>query len=909
MGKKPTYKELEKKIAQLEKEAALRRQEDQEMRLLQFCINHSLDEILWINSEAQLMYVNDAACKALRYSRKELLSMKIGHIDPDFKLENWETRLAELHDVKSHRFETRHRSKDGQIFPVEVVSNFMIFEGQKGCLSIVRDITDRKKAEQAIKDSEAKFRELAEMLPETIFELDLKGRLTFVNKKAFDLFGYTANDFSKGINVIDFVVETDQEKALSNIGRILRGEALGFTEYEVKKKDGTIFIAKFHSSAIIKKGVPVGIRGFLIDVTQEKHIQEILTQSEKRYRRLFEKSKDAILIIRDQNFIDCNQATVDMLGYNTKEQLLLTHPSSLSPPVQPDGKDSYTKANEMMAEAIKNGSHRFEWLHTRSNGSVFPVEVLLTTIPCESGGYEIHTIWRDITERKQAETALHESERHLRAILESNPDPMVVYNLKGYPQYLNPAFTKIFGWNLEELKGAKIPFVPENQKKRSSDLLHQLYSDGNPVSFETERLTKKNRVLDIIVSAAVDKDDNGEPIGMVVNLTDVTSQKKLEMQYKQAQKMEAIGTLAGGIAHDFNNILSGMFGYSQLAQRDIEHPDKVKKHLAQIVKGAKRSANLVQQILTFSRQSEYQKMSLGLHLVVKESIMLLRPSIPATIEIKTDITSKAVVHADPTKMHQLIINLCTNAYHAMSESGGILSISLSEVEISNFKNLKGKKVYPGNYIKLEVTDTGYGMDEKVLDKAFDPYFTTKQIGKGTGFGLSLVHAIVEEHKGILEVHSEPEKGSSFYIFLPIIDKKIHSHNGAKNKNTKIEGTESIMVVDDEEDIRLITKELLENYGYHVYLYENGLDAYRDFVKNPRHFDLIVSDMTMPGMTGDKLASKMLNIRPNLPIILCTGFSENFSEEQAYDIGIKKFFYKPISNTDLVHSMRNILDNI
>ncbi len=909
MNRKPTYKDLEKKISQLEKEIRLNRQAEQEMRLLQFGINHSLDEILWIDSETRIIYVNDAACETLQYSREELLSMKIGQIDPEFEPENWDTRLSELHDVKSHRFESRHCTKDGRIIPVEVVSNFMVFEGQKGCLSVVRDITDRKKVEQSIKDSEEKFRELAEMLPETIFELDLKGRLTFVNQKAFDLFGYSVKDFSNGINVIDLLVEADQEKALTNIGRIIRGENLGFTEYEVKKKDGTTFPAKFHSSAITKNDVPIGIRGFLIDVTQEKRTQEILIQSEKRYRGLFEKSKDAILIIRDRQFIDCNQATVDMLGYDSKEQLLLTHPSKLSPPTQPDGKDSYTKANEMMDTAVKNGSHRFEWDHTRADGSVFPVEVLLTTIPREDGDHEIHTIWRDITERKKAETALHESERHQRAILEANPDPMIVYNLKGHPQYLNPAFTKIFGWTLTELKGKKIPFVPEDQKKISSDQINKIFTQGRPVSFETKRLTKDGRILDIIISAAVDKDDNGDPMGMIVNLTDITSQKKLEIQYKHAQKMEAIGTLAGGIAHDFNNILSGIFGYSQLARRDINHPEKGQKHIDQIIKGAKRASDLVQQILTFSRQSEYQKMSLGLHLVVKESIKLLRPTLPSTIKINTEIHTKEAVQADPTKMHQVIINLCTNAYHAMSDSGGTLTISLSEVEIFHPKHLKEKNVCPGNYLRLEVTDTGHGMDEKVLNKAFDPYFTTKQIGKGTGFGLSLVHAIVEEHGGFLDVQSEPGKGSSFYIYLPVIEEKTQPPDTQKDDTNRLDGNESIMVVDDEEAIRLVTQEVLEHYGYQVHLYENGLDAYKDFVKNPRHFDLIVSDMTMPEMTGDKLARKMLTIRPALPIILCTGFTENFSEDQACDIGIKKFLYKPISNIDLVRSIRDVLDSV
>ena len=638
-----------------------------------------------------------------------------------------------------------------------------------------------------------------------------------------------------------------------------------------------------------------------------KQAEEKLNKSEKRYRTLFEKSKDAILIIKNRLFVDCNQATVDMLGYENKTRLLQTHPSQLSPQRQPDGKDSYTKANEMMDTAVRNGSHRFEWDHVRADGTVFPVEVLLTTISTEKGNQEIHTIWRDITERKKREAALRDSRRRMRAILEANPEPMVVYDLNGHPQYLNPAFTKVFGWTFDELKGRRIPFVPGDQEELTSKVIEEIFRYGKPISFEAKRLTKDRTLLYTIISAAINKNDRGEIIGIVVNLTDITERKRLEAQYKQAQKMEAIGTLAGGIAHDFNNILSGIFGYSQLAERDIENPEKVKKYLAEVVNGARRSAELVQQILTFSRQSEYQKQNLKLGLILKEAVKLVRSSIPTTIEIRTEINTEAEVLADPTKMHQVILNLATNAYHAMAKTGGTLTISLSEIRIRAPKAVKGREIHPGNYLCLNVEDTGHGMDGPTLEKVFEPYFTTKKIGKGTGFGLALVHAIVEEHDGFIEAESKLNKGSVFNIYLPEIDPATTTASRDKKKRTAINGDEHIMVVDDEAAIRSVARDVIQRYGYRVTLFENGAEAFSDFEAHPGRYDLIVSDMTMPVMTGEHLAKKVLEIKPDFPIILCTGFTENLSEEQAYELGIKKFIYKPITNRDLVAAIRETLD--
>ena len=516
----------------------------------------------------------------------------------------------------------------------------------------------------------------------------------------------------------------------------------------------------------------------------------------------------------------------------------------------------------------------------------------------------------EIENHRLSDHALRESENRLKAILEANPDPMIMYDLKGHPQYLNPAFTTVFGWTLNELKGGIIPFVPEDQKQISAEKIKEIYEYGKAVAFETKRLTKDNRVLDFFLSAAMNRGTDGHPMGMVVNLTDISQKKGFEAQHKQSQKLESIGTLAGGIAHDFNNILSGILGYSQLAKMNIKDPEKAGDDIDQIIKGTARAADLVRQILTFSRQSsDHQKQPLKIISVLKEALKLLRSSIPATIEIVEDITSRAEVIADPTQIHQVIMNLCTNAYHAMRDTGGVLTVTLKDVNIPGPEPMIEPNMMPGHYLRLEVSDTGCGIRPDIMDKIFDPYFTTKKPDEGTGLGLSVVHGIVKDHHGYLKVTSTPGQGSTFYVFLPVSQKKTSPDDVQKEFDVSTGGSEKIMLVDDEEGIRNSCGSFLKDQGYGVCAYPDGQEALEAFIKAPDQFDLIISDVTMPGLTGDRLAERILEIRPELPIILCSGYSDRLSDHKRPIPGIYKFLDKPVSLKNLALIIREKLDEI
>lgn len=384
-----------------------------------------------------------------------------------------------------------------------------------------------------------------------------------------------------------------------------------------------------------------------------------------------------------------------------------------------------------------------------------------------------------------------------------------------------------------------------------------------------------------------------------------TEQKNLQEQLEHSRKLESIGTLAGGIAHDFNNILTGILGYSQLAKYDFENPKDVLQDIDQIEKAAHRATLLVQQILTFSRQSENTMQPLKIKTTIEEVIKLIRSSIPATIEIKKNINSNSTILSDPTKLHQVIMNLCTNAYHAMRDLGGTLTVELHDVEIASEQSLPDLNRNEGAYVKLVVKDTGHGIDKETQAKIFDPYFTTKEIGKGTGLGLSVVDGIVKSQNGFIKIRSKIDQGTTFEVFWPKIESEINDFN-SKLKTNLVMGSGHLMLVDDEITILQSLKKILEKNGYQTTCFSDSPSALLAFEQNPDRFDAVITDMTMPKITGDRLSMEILKIRKNTPIILCSGYNENLDEEKAHNIGIKIFVRKPIQVRDFLKLLNETL---
>ena len=381
---------------------------------------------------------------------------------------------------------------------------------------------------------------------------------------------------------------------------------------------------------------------------------------------------------------------------------------------------------------------------------------------------------------------------------------------------------------------------------------------------------------------------------------------KLEFKLRQSYKMEAIGTLAGGIAHDFNNILFPILGHTEMLLEDCPEDSSTHDSLEKIYSGAIRAKELVKQILTFSRQNNSELKLIKMQPIIKEALKLIRAAIPTSIDIKTDVKANCgAIKADPTQIHQIIMNLATNAYHAMENTGGVLKVSLKEVRFEKL-DLIPPEMETGIYTCLTVADTGIGMDKYLTEKIFDPFFTTKTIGKGTGMGLSVVHGIVTSMGGVIQTYSKPEKGTKFHIYFPAM-KNFPEDQTPQTKDIIQTGTEHILLVDDEENIISMEKMMLERLGYQITSRISSIDALEAFRANSDKFDLVITDMAMPNMSGDKLSAELTRIRPNIPILLCTGFSETMSEEKAASLGIKSFLLKPIVMRDLAKKIREVLD--
>jgi len=394
--------------------------------------------------------------------------------------------------------------------------------------------------------------------------------------------------------------------------------------------------------------------------------------------------------------------------------------------------------------------------------------------------------------------------------------------------------------------------------------------------------------------------------GFCIVATDLSEQRMIEQQLRQSHKMEALGTLAGGIAHDFNNILSAIIGFSELLEEDLPEGDPRRSHVSKVLRAGKRGRDLVKHMLTFSRQSDHEKKPLRMASIVDESVKLLRASIPTTISINLNIRSKSgLILADPIQVQQVLMNLCTNASYAMRDKGGALDIELSDFSVGSSDG-KPHGIEPGLYMKLMVQDTGTGIPAQIKDKIFDPFFTTKVVGEGTGLGLSLVMGIVKQSGGYITLESEPGKGSTFAVYFP----KVAVEPVADIKFTEkalLTGSERILFVDDEEALLDMGKQALTRLGYEVTCEMSSEAALALFKESPSRFDLVITDQTMPGTTGVELAKKIFAIRPDIPIILCTGFSHLIDAESAKAAGIQGYIMKPLTNREIAKTIRNVLD--
>jgi signal transduction histidine kinase/CheY-like chemotaxis protein len=436
---------------------------------------------------------------------------------------------------------------------------------------------------------------------------------------------------------------------------------------------------------------------------------------------------------------------------------------------------------------------------------------------------------------------------------------------------------------------------------------NHVFSKEESVSMKVQLINPESKPVPYLLNCSILS--IGEGRYLVGIGTDLTERRQIEKALVRAQKMESIGTLSSGIAHDFNNILSAIFGYAEVSMQDVPKKTELYSHLESIIKAAERARDLVRQILTIGRHSEQKDVSLQISLVVKEALKLIRSTVPASIDIQAEIESDKFIFADPTQIHQIIMNLCTNAYQAMQNTGGLMTVRLTDTSASSIQRMSQKaNISPGEYILLEISDTGYGMTKDVMERIFDPYFTTKEKASGTGLGLAVVQGIIQQCGGYLTVYSEPGQGSSFKAFFPVYQGRHQSGISFKQPEMiNYIGNEHIMIVDDEVNIRETAKLILQSNGYTVSEFGNGQIALEYYLKNPNKYDLILTDMTMPIMTGVDMGKIIRSTNSDIPIILWTGFNENISKDKSKSVGFSLHLQKPVESKVLLANIRMLLD--
>ncbi len=511
----------------------------------------------------------------------------------------------------------------------------------------------------------------------------------------------------------------------------------------------------------------------------------------------------------------------------------------------------------------------------------------------------------DITAMKESE----EGRVRLTAAIDQASETVVITDLSGSIQYVNPAFAKLTGYSREEAIGQNPRILKSG--KHDPALYEKLWTTLLRGETWHGRLINKKKDGSLFEEEATIspvKNKEGQITNFVAVKRDVTREVSLEKQLRQAMKMEAIGTLAGGIAHDFNNILAVMIGYTEMAREQLSADDPIRKDLAQVLIGGDRATDLVQQILTFSRQGEEDLRPLKVQFIIKEVLKLLRSSLPTTIQLQESVaTNCGMILADATQIHQVLMNLCANARHAIGEEFGTLGLSLSEIQVTEDETIADcPQIGYGSYLDLKISDTGCGMDSLTRSMIFDPFYSTKEKGKGTGLGLAVVHGIIRQHKGEITVSSRPGQGTTFHIYLPVIDEEEAQVEKIKIENMPRGRGERILFVDDEPVVSNMMQRTLDNLGYAVTSFTSSIEALEAYKANPGNFDLVITDMTMPEMTGVHLTRELLTLQPDLPVILCTGFSEAIDEATAKSLGIREYVKKPVDKYTLAKAVKKAL---
>lgn len=638
-------------------------------------------------------------------------------------------------------------------------------------------------------------------------------------------------------------------------------------------------------------------------VTELKRMKSV---EEDALSAFFDQSLVMLFIadMRTNTLVRVNDEVVRVTGRTRKDLISL----SFMDFIHPDDQDSTMKAMAQLADG--NPLVGYQNRHLTADGQIRIFE--WNAVP-DLKRKLIYAMAQDITKQKQSDEALRTSEEKYRFLADNTYDVIWKMDLDLVFTYVNASIERLMGYTQEEWIGSQLQDYCDKQEfDRLSKMVEMGIAerDKNGFSFETVLNNRFGEQINIEITGQFLLNGSQQPIGLQGVTRDISERKKAEQekeklqeQLQQAQKMETIGNLAGGIAHDFNNILASIIGFTELALDETPEGTTAEDSLQEVYSAGKRAKDLVQQILAFARQSGEKRTPLQPVKIAKEVLKFIRSTIPATIQVQHSLDSESWIMGNATQIHQVLMNLCTNAAYAMEDSGGVLTVSMLDLSFDKEGSPIG--IEAGDYVEIKVSDTGSGIAPEIIDSIFDPYFTTKGTGEGTGMGLAMVQGVIESYHGKILVDSQLGKGTTFTTYLPLTRKR--TGHKAYMAEQLLTGSEHILFVDDEHPIAKMGSQILERLGYSVTTRTSSIEALELFKTKPNDFDLVVTDMTMPNMTGDQLAIEFMKIRNDIPVILCTGYSKKISEGTASEIGIKAFAYKPIVKVDLAKTVRKVLD--
>ncbi|MFA5903454.1 MAG: PAS domain S-box protein [Desulfobacula sp.] len=868
-----------------------------------FFDQNPLPSLIFDRETLIIVDVNREAIKHYGYSREEFLSMTVKDLRPPEEIPAMIKGLAmTAAEVRNVPF-FRHRKKDGT--PIDIMVSARDFNAGERFYRLVTitDITEKRKTEEDLVKSEKKFRMMADLLPQTIFETDLTGRLTYVNKSAYVHFGYTPEDFGAGLNVFSMMAPEDRPVAARNIQELLAGRVIRGNEYRALKKDGSVFPIMIYSSLMEEEGKPVGLRGILIDLTDIRQAEDERVINESKFRAIYDQTSHLAGIVSTGGvLLETNRPAREFIG---RDKASFIGKLFWETPWWEHSPETRDLLKSEFQKALKGEFVRFETTHLNRKNELRHIDFSIKPVLDKDGQvFCLIPEGVDITDRKKTEEALRQSEETFRALAENSADTIMRFDRSGRHLYVNPAVQESFkidkalflGKTHEELG------FPDNLCRLAHKAIQQVFNTGE--KHRIEFALPGGAWVDWLLMPEFGNDK--EVKAVITSGRDITERKqaeeergKLQEQLIQAQKMDSIGRLAGGVAHDFNNMLGAIIGYVELGLISAEKNSDLYGYLKQIRNAAFRSADLTRQLLAFARKQTISPKVLDLNKIVAGMLKMIQRLIGEDIELEFRPAGGLwQVNLDPSQVDQLLMNLCVNARDAIAGVGRISIRTGNEIIHEN---------NPGDYVLVEVADNGCGMDEKILSHLFEPFFTTKEMGKGTGLGLATVYGIVQQNKGFIKVESRPGQGALFRIYLPRYRAASGKEEISDMEKPVERGHETILLVEDEPMLLDMTMKMLEQHGYRILAAQNPEDAFRLADTHAGEIDLLITDVVMPGMNGRDLAEKLLSRYPGLRCLFMSGYTSSvIARHGVLDKGVN-FIEKPFSLNDLTIKVRQVMD--